>query len=215
MRVSLSVKNSRTYCKWYPILIVLFWTGMRIGEASGLTWKDVDFDNELIFVNKTLVAKRAGKGECPYTINPPKTKAGRRHIPMTPAVKEALIAYRKHLLMEGIKCNSVVDGVTDFVFLSIEESVQQQSHVNRALQRIVTEYNFENETQGDYKALPQVTCHMARHSFATRLCEMGVNLKIAQELLGHADIRTTMDIYTVATEKMRAKEYKKFFSMVK
>lgn len=54
--------------------------------------------------------------------------------------------------------------------------------------------------------LPRFSCHILRHSFATRLCEAGVNIKVIQDVLGHADIGTTMNIYADATEDMKVRE---------
>lgn len=54
--------------------------------------------------------------------------------------------------------------------------------------------------------LPRFSCHILRHSFATRLCEAGVNMKVIQDVLGHADIGTTMNIYADATKDMKVRE---------
>ena len=58
--------------------------------------------------------------------------------------------------------------------------------------------------------LPNFSCHNLRHTFATRLCEAGVNIKVIQEILGHSDISTTLDIYTDATSDFKKKEMLSF-----
>lgn len=55
------LSNSDEYKKWYPIFIVMLWTGMRVVEVTGLQWDDLDFDNGLINVNRTLVYYSKGK----------------------------------------------------------------------------------------------------------------------------------------------------------
>lgn len=71
------------YHRWYPAFIVLLWTGMRVGEITGLRWCDIDLENEIISINHTLVYFSKGKSHgCTFAINTPKTEAGKRTIPM-------------------------------------------------------------------------------------------------------------------------------------
>ena len=58
--------------------------------------------------------------------------------------------------------------------------------------------------------LPRFSCHSLRHTFATRLCESGVNIKVIQDVLGHADFNTTMNVYTEATKDLKQREFKEF-----
>lgn len=62
----------------------------------------------------------------------------------------------------------------------------------------------------DVVLLPKFSCHSLRHTCATRLCEAGVNMKVIQDFLGHADISTTMNIYTDATKDFKALEIGRF-----
>ena len=55
--------------------------------------------------------------------------------------------------------------------------------------------------------LPHFSCHSLRHTFATRLCEAGLNIKVIQDVLGHKDISTTMDIYVDVTKELKKKEF--------
>ena len=57
--------------------------------------------------------------------------------------------------------------------------------------------------------------YILRHTFTTRLCEAGVNVKIIQDVLGHADISTTMNIYADATKEMKDKEFSTFEEYLK
>ena len=58
--------------------------------------------------------------------------------------------------------------------------------------------------------LPHISCHMLRHTFATRLCEAGVNIKVIQDVLGHSDIRVIMDVYAEATKDLKEREFISF-----
>ena len=51
--------------------------------------------------------------------------------------------------------------------------------------------------------LPHFSCHNLRHTYTTRLCEAGVNIKVIQDMLGHSDISTTLNIYADVTKEMR------------
>lgn len=55
--------------------------------------------------------------------------------------------------------------------------------------------------------LPRFSCHSLRHTFTTRLIENNVNLKVIQDVLGHKDIETTLNIYADVTDKLRKKEF--------
>lgn len=55
--------------------------------------------------------------------------------------------------------------------------------------------------------LPNFSCHSLRHTFTTRLCEAGVNVKVIQDVLGHTDITTTLNIYADATRDLKKKEF--------
>ena len=70
----------------------------------------------------------------------------------------------------------------------------------------------------DTVILPKFSNHSLRHTFTTRMCEAGVNLKVMQEILGHADAETTMDIYAEATKELKKSElysFAEFFKRVK
>lgn len=76
------LKNSEQYNHWYPVFAVMLGTGIRVGETVGLRWCDIDFDENLISVNHTLVCYNKGDGNgCSFAVNTPKSKAGERTQP--------------------------------------------------------------------------------------------------------------------------------------
>jgi integrase len=88
------------YQRWYPIFTVMMWTGMRVGEITGLRWCDIAFEDETINVNHTLVYFRKGVHKrCDFAVNTPKTKAGGRIIPMLPKVKEAFLMEKEYQVL--------------------------------------------------------------------------------------------------------------------
>ena len=210
------------YHRWYPIFIIMLWTGMRVGEITGLRWSDIDLEDDTISVNHTLVYydKRNDK-RCTFAINTPKTAAGERIIPMLPKVKEAFLMEKQYQEECGLESRAVVDGYRDFIFINRFGNVQHQGTLNKALSRIVRDCNFEildKPHKKDTVILPKFSNHSLRHTFTTRMCEAGVNLKVMQEILGHADAETTMDIYAEATKELKKSEldsFAEFFKRVK
>ena len=197
------------YRDWYPVIYVMIHTGMRLGEIVSLRWCDVNLNDGYIDVNHDAVYYAANGERARYHIsNKTKTIAGMRKIPINKNVAEAFEMERKTLAHKGIRCVQEIDGYTDFVFLNRYGKIFCQSSINRALSRIVENYNFsiiDNNT--GVECLPHLTAHSLRHTFATILCERNVNLKVIQYLLGHKDISTTMDIYTNVSREFVVKEY--------
>lgn len=196
---------------WYPIFTVMLWTGMRVGEITGLRWCDIDLENDTISVNHTLVFYSKGEKQgCTFAVNTPKTEAGKRTIPMLPKVREAFLMEKRYQEEAGIKCNARIDGYTDFIFVNRFGGVQHQGTLNKALRRIIRDCNYEimDKRKGDEDVtlLPRFSNHSLRHTFTTRMCEAGVNVKAMQDILGHADAETTMDIYAEATPELKRAE---------
>lgn len=203
------LKNNRQYNHWYPIFAVMLGTGMRVGEATGLRWCDIDLKEKEVSVNHTLVYYNHAENGCYFAINTPKTEAGKRTIPMLDFVKDAFLQERKNNMANGVRCQVTIDGYTDFIFVNRFGNAQHQGTLNKALRRIIRDCNDEVLLKGEKNPvlLPPFSCHNLRHTFTTRLCEAGVNLKVIQDTLGHKDIETTMEIYAEATKDLKKKEY--------
>ena len=204
------LRNTPQYRHWYPIFAVMLGTGLRVGEATGLRWCDIDLDEGLIDVNHTLVYYSHGpqKG-CSFNVNTPKTKAGERVVPMLGFVKEAFLEERENQKETGISCNASVDGYTDFIFVNRYGDTQHLGTLNKAIRRIIRDCNdaqFE-KSENPEVLLPHFSCHTLRHTFTTRMCEAGVNIKVIQDALGHADVSTTLGIYADVTKDLRKDEF--------
>ena len=204
------LKDSPQYNHWYPIFAVMLGTGMRVGELTGLRWCDIDFDEDLISVNHTLVFYNHGDNKgCTFSINTPKTEAGNRTIPILPSVKEALQMERKMQQEFDVKCSVSIDGYSDFIFVNRFGATQHQGTLNKAIKRIIRDCNDEvllKSKEKDPVLLPPFSCHSLRHTFTTRAVESGMNVKVLQEVLGHKDISTTLNIYTDVTRDTKKKE---------
>lgn len=218
------LQRSPTHRRWRPIFTVMLWTGMRVGEVTGLRWEDIDLEKGLISVNHTMVyytRREKDMSRSTLAINTPKTQAGNRTIPMLPVVKQAFLEEKEYQKKERISGGFQVDGYTGFVFLNRFGHAYTLGSLNNALNRITQECNRDilerakRDNIKDVQVLPHFTNHTLRHTFTTRMCEAGVNIKAMQDILGHADIETTMNIYADATSDLKRREmdsFEKFFA---
>ena len=203
--------QSYQYKHWLPLFTVLLGTGGRIGEILGLRWEDCDFPNSIININHTLIYRKYTDEASHFAITTPKTKSGVRIIPMLSDVKAALTEEYKEQLESGFN-ESVVDGYSGFIFKSRDNTVLSPHCVNRAIDRIIKACNTKEEEDAkaerrEPELLPHFSCHHLRHTFCTRFCENETNLKIIQEIMGHADITTMMDIYNEATKDKKMESF--------
>ena len=195
--------------RWYPITTVLLGTGMRVGEATGLRWCDIDFEENMIDVNHTLVYYSNGNHKCKFAINDTKTPASKRLIPMTKSVREAFLMEKEMQEQLDVVCSATIDGYTDFVFLNRFGGLHTQGTLNKVYKRIIRDCNDAEflKSENPSVLLPNFSSHTLRHTFATRLCESGMNMKLIQNILGHSDISTTVDIYSHVTRDLRQQAY--------
>ena len=93
-------------------------------------------------------------------------------------------------------------------------NTQHQGTLNKALRRIIRDCNQEILDKAKDKdnviLLPNFSCHTLRHTFTTRLCESGINIKVIQSVLGHSDVSTTLDIYADVTKDLKKAEMQTF-----
>ena len=206
--------RTQQYQHWYPVFAIMIGTGLRVGEAVGLRWCDIDLDNGMIDVNHTLIYYRHAVNGCYCNVHSPKTSNGVRTVPMLQFVKEAFQEEQQRQLAAGIHCQATVDGYTDFIFVNRFGQPQHQGTLNKALRRIIRDCNDEILLQGKKNPLllPHFSCHSLRHTFTTRMCEAGVNIKVIQDALGHADVSTTLNIYADATRDLKKSEFASFES---
>ena len=139
-----------------------------------------------------------------------KTPASMRQVPMLGFVREAFEQEKQKQEDLGLHCEVTIDGYTDFIFINRFGQAQHQATLNKAIRRIIRDCNDEQFLHSDEPdvLLPHFSCHSLRHTFTTRMCEAGVNIKVIQDALGHSDISTTLNIYADVTKEMKAAEFK-------
>lgn len=187
---------------------VLAWSGLRFGELAGLCWCDIDFENEIIHVRRTLEYTGID-GKMQYYFNTPKTEAGKRDVPMLKDVKKLLLQIRKESkVVQMVSPDKVT--VDNTIFRSSAGNPISNSNYIHFLSQIVRKYNRDHEDQ-----LPEVSPHTFRHTFTCWLIEnfscgehasLLDNLKYIQKILGHTDASTTLNVYSeLRKDKLKEK----------
>ncbi len=211
------ISNHPVYYHWWPLFTILLGTGCRIGEVLGLRWEDLDFENGIISINHSLVYYPTRENRTSVLhVSKPKTETGIRTIPMLESVKDAFDMLREEQEEHGWD-DEEIDGMTGFVFRNRYGNVPNPQTVNRAIKRIVSDYNAGEQINAKKEhreplLLPDFSAHHLRHTFCTRLCENETNLKVIQSIMGHKDIQTTMDIYAEATEEKKQESFERLAS---
>lgn len=195
------IASSPVFVHWNPIFTVLLGTGCRIGEVVGLRWSDVDMEKRTIDINHSMTyyPRRTDTYKCEFKVSLPKTEAGIRILPMMQPVYEALQSEYERQKEDGF-CTAVVDGMSGFIFSNRFGTIHNPAAINRAIRRIIEAHNAEEiikakKEKREPVIIPHFSCHHLRHTFCSRFCENETNIKIIQEIMGHASIETTMDIY--------------------
>lgn len=199
-----------------PVITVMTGTGIRVGEALGLKWEDIDFEKNTMSINRTLVyVKNKETGKFGFKQQPPKTKNSKRIIPLHETVVKAL--KRQKLNQNILKLQGTWNppkGFENLVFTGRKGQPQQTSFVQTALNRIVKAINEEEMKKAQEENRTPVVMehlhpHALRHSFATRCFEQDLPPKTVQMLMGHANIQVTLDLYTHVSEEKKLEDMKK------
>lgn len=193
------VKSDTMYKCYCPMLTIMLGTGVRCGELVGLTWDDVHMEKKKIHIRRTLVYKDYGDG-LRLHVSTPKTKSGTRTIPMSDSVYNAFAQQKELNSLLGKDRNVFeVEGLKNFVFITRNGRPILMCSVNKILANIVKALN----ALGQEETFPSISAHTMRHTFCTRMAENGMDIKVLQYLMGHANINITMQVYNHIADSSR------------
>lgn len=165
------------------LYLTALFTGMRIGEILALTWKDIDFTKRTIAINQSVRRVRTyasdGTPSDSKTLTTPPKRKSYRTIPLPTFLYDRL---------EPLKPNDL----NKYVFGTTTGNVQSARNVRKYHDRICTN-----------AGLPNFGLHTLRHTYVTRLIEAGESPKTIQDLVGHKDIQTTLNIYGHVLEETK------------
>ena len=163
-------------------------TGLRTGELIGLKWSDIDFENRIMKIERTM-EYRYKVGE--WRIGPPKSQSGYRTIPLT----DEAIRILENQKLKNKSLKLVPMEWKDIVFLCRKGTPVKNSTYDTGLFKYC-----------DRVGIPRFSMHVLRHTFATRCIEGGMKPKTLQRILGHSNIGITMNLYVHITEDEKQRE---------
>jgi integrase len=164
-------------------------TGMRLGELLALKWEDVDLEDGRLRVRRTLT--HAGKS---FVLGEPKTKNSRRTIRLTKGAISALKAHLSRQLEEMERMGSLYQP-GGLIFATEGGTIVNPSNLrNRSFKPLLKRADLQ-----------PIRFHDLRHTCATLLLSKSVNPKVVSEMLGHASISITLDIYSHLLPDMQEK----------
>ncbi len=160
----------------YGLVLILF-TGLRLGEAAGLMWEDIDFQKRTLKVQRTLeYVKNRDKGETEnhYVLveGTTKSKSSERTIPLNQTALDALLELKR------------ANGKFGYVFSNAKGKPINPRNLNRAHDCILERAGIEH-----------IGIHALRHTFASQLFANKVDIKVISKLLGHSEVSVTYNIY--------------------
>lgn len=166
--------------RFHAMWVVLGTTGIRLGEALGLKWTDIDFGRRTLQVNRALQRRRAGGG---LVLTEPKSARGRRTIELS---QEACTALRAHQERQAFERRTVGVAWNDngLVFCTGFGTPLDQGRVHHHWRHAVQK-----------ASIPRHRIHDLRHTVATLLIMAGMNVKTVSEMLGHSSDSFTLEVY--------------------
>lgn len=183
-------KHEKSRVRYYPVYLLALSTGMRRGELLGLHWQDVSYKNKAITIRHSLVETDDG----PLMQDTVKTDGSYRTIEISEKVIDILKALRKRQLQEILALGNPEGYKADLVFTASTGNWVSPRNMDKYFRLAVKR-----------AGLPAIGgMHALRHTYATRMLELGMSPRYVQERLGHASIAITLGTYSHVTPKAKS-----------
>ena len=182
-----------------PMLLMYLYSGLRMGEGIPLTWEDIDLEKRTIRVNKkAIVCHDYTSHSAPQVVQDfCKTKSSKRRVIITSGLVGVLREHKAEM-MKRVEQSGEEWSESRLVFPNTRGNMVHNRNLQHSLYRIFAKAGIEGATM-----------HTLRHTYATRCFEAGVDIKAISEQLGHANVKTTYNIYVHLLEDTKEKEIDK------
>lgn len=184
----------------YTFYHLLSFTGLRIGEAIGLMWSDVDFENKRLNISRTAV--KIGKEQ---TVQDPKTKKSKRIITLDDETLNVLKLWKRQQIKEYFQVGKAYQHDSNYIFTNNKGKWLLTATMKVKLSSFFCKHN----------KLKKITPHGFRHTHASLLFEAGVTAKIISDRLGHNNVQTTLDMYTHINDNQRFEVVDQFMDFIR
>lgn len=188
-----------------PMFLTYLYTGMRMGEAIPLTWEDVNLAEREIRVNKkAIICHNFEKHEAKTEIqNFCKTKSSKRSITITTGLARVLSDHKERMKAQAVELGQEWSE-SGLVFPNTAGRIVNARNLQNVLYRIYAKAGIEGATM-----------HTLRHTYATRCFEADIKAKMISKQLGHAKVKTTLDVYVHVLPETKRTEVDKLAEMDK
>lgn len=169
--------------------------GLRIGEMCALRWDDVDIDQGIISISRTIqriyISEKGEEHHTELIVDSPKSKTSNRIIPATEELMQIIRPLKRRVVG------------TDYVLTNSQDPIEPRTyrnHFNKLMNKL---------------GISGVKFHGLRHTFATRCIESNCDYKTVSVLLGHSNISTTLNLYVHPDLDQKKKCLEKMFASLK
>lgn len=173
--------------KFELIYMLIIELSCRVNELIGLTWNDVDIKKRVVNIDHGLVYRKKD-GKMRFYITSGTSKNVKRRLPMTNLAYDCFRKLHENRLKHRSKV--VIDGYSDFVFVTGVGTPLNPNSMNTRLNKAVAKY--KNETGNDF---PEISNHIFRHSGCTNMAEAEMDVNVMMHIMGHRDLKLIMQVY--------------------
>jgi len=178
--------------------------GLRVGEALGLTWKDVDLKSGHVQIRRQLQRLKNSDGKWVFNLTEPKSKSAFRTLTLPEPALHALKAHKEKTEARESKVVDLEWASKDLIFSTPQGLPLDPSNVRRTLKLILKKAD-----------LPSLRVHDLRHTCATLLLVQGVHPRVVMEILGHSRIDLTLGTYSHVLPELRKEAAAKMTDLLK